>query len=163
MPFTGPCVDARSPPGRSALAPGSFATLHPYPSPLRATTLTTDNHSADLKKAAVGPLCSEPTAAQRNLAWPEEVELRITLPNCLLETFGTAERAQLAISEEIDRQVSEAHVLARRLKRAFVGAARIRRGSPRQRSAVLDVLRGRNLPASSEASPPSWEEALQLQ
>lgn len=80
----------------------------------------------------------------RNSDWPEEIELRITLPRCLLEKYDTAKRAQRAVNEEIDRQISDAHAHARRLKRAFLGAAKVRCSSPYRRSVSSEPLRSRN-------------------
>jgi len=78
-----------------------------------------------------------------NPKWPDRVELALTLPPALKQSYP-ADKVRQAVSEELERQEREARAEVKARGWRVLGAARVRRLSPYHRATSSELLRDRN-------------------
>jgi hypothetical protein len=80
---------------------------------------------------------------QKSSQWPEEVELRITMPRALVDEYGDEESARAAIQAAVEQGVEQAHAAAKAQGRAFQGKDRVLKTSPMARANSWEDFRSR--------------------
>jgi REP element-mobilizing transposase RayT len=79
----------------------------------------------------------------KNRQWPDTVELSLTLPQSLQQSYGP-QVAREAVGVELERQERLAHQEVKARGWRVLGAQRVRRLSPYRRATSFELLRDRN-------------------
>ncbi len=95
-----------------------------------------------------------------NPKWPEWIELRLVMPEVLIEFYGSLEAAQEAIAAQVRVFEREARRKAQRLGRSFMGARRVLRTCHTTRSNSREEFGAQNPQFAAAGDAPAARAAV---
>ena len=96
-----------------------------------------------------------------NPNWPEWIELRLVMPEILIEYYGSLVAAQEAIARQVEVFERQARQKAKRLGRAFTGARRVLRTSHTTRSNSREDFGALNPQFAAAGDPDAARNAVE--